>query len=86
MQRYNDLHQHAAPNSTRVRKSNSRHNTSRLNIDDTDTESDNNDDDSTDPNRPWLDEWTMYFNTHEAVPDGMGIVHWWGVCLTLFPV
>jgi hypothetical protein len=51
-----------------------------MNIDDTDSESDNGGNEAVDPSRPWLDEWNTYFNTHEVVPEGMGIVRWWGVC------
>ena len=51
-----------------------------MNIDDTDSESDDGSNKAVDPSRPWLDEWNMYFNTHEVVPEGMGIVRWWGVC------
>lgn len=80
MQRYNDLHQHAVPPSTHARKGTSRAKTSRMNIDDTDSESDNGGNEAVDPSRPWLDEWNTYFNTHEVVPEGMGIVRWWGVC------
>ena len=57
----------------------------RLNIDDTDSDSDENTDGVIDPNRLWLDEWNTYFNTHEVVPEGMGIIRWWGVsCSFLF--
>jgi hypothetical protein len=49
-----------------------------------DSESDNNSNNLIDPNRPWLDKWNTYVNTNEVVPEGMGIVHWWGVCLPLF--
>ena len=48
----------------------------RLNIDDMDSDSDENTDGVIDPNRPWLDEWNTYFNTHEVVLEGMGIVRW----------
>ena len=55
-------------------------------IDDTDSSSD--DDEclrAANPADAYLEEWNLYVNTHEAVPDGMGIVQWWGVCIiTLF--
>ena len=79
MQWYNELHQHAAPRSARVRKGTSC-NANRLNIDDTDSESDDDDTKASDPSKPWLDKWNTYFHTLEVVPDGMGIVRWWGVC------
>ena len=36
---------------------------------------------SSDPSKPWLKEWNLYLQTHEVVPEGMGIVEWWGVCV-----
>jgi hypothetical protein len=50
-----------------------------MNINDTDSESDE-DNDIIDPNRPWLDQWTAYLNSNEVIPEGLGMVHWWGVC------
>ena len=35
--------------------------------------------------KPWLTEWSCYEKTHEAVPDSMGIVQWWGVCTMYSP-
>src|ERR1700761_8543280 len=58
---------------------------SRPNVDDTDTE-DNSD--SCDPavssSNARMDEWKTYLNTIEDIPDGMGIVRWWGVSFILF--
>jgi len=34
---------------------------------------------ASDPSKPWLEEWNLYIQTHETVPEGMGIVCWWGV-------
>ena len=50
----------------------------RRNYDDTDSETE---DDITvaDPTKPWLTEWNMYIQTREAIPEGMGLVRWWGV-------
>ncbi|KAF9031028.1 hypothetical protein BJ165DRAFT_870717 [Panaeolus papilionaceus] len=28
---------------------------------------------------PWRSEWDSYLTTREIIPDGMGIVQWWGV-------
>jgi hypothetical protein len=53
---------------------------SRLNIDDTDSENNDDSDETIDLSRPWLNEWNAYFNTHDVVPEGMGVVRWWGVC------
>ena len=45
-----------------------------------DSEDDAEDCDAT-ANSPnaWVDEWKAYINTNEDVPEGMGIVRWWGV-------
>ena len=64
VQRYTDLHQHAAPIHTHARKGISNRKTNCLNIDDTDSESNDNADGVIDPSQPWLDEWNSYFNTH----------------------
>ena len=59
------------------------------NIDDTNTESDN--DDSQQVARQtssWIEEWKLYINMYEVVPDDMGVVKWWGVssqCCHVFP-
>ena len=57
VQQYNDLHQHVVPILTHTHKGTSSHKMNRLNIDDTDSESDANNNGMTDPSRPWLDEW-----------------------------
>ena len=36
----------------------------------------------TSPNA-WMDEWKSYINTREDVPEGMGIVRWWGVSISI---
>jgi hypothetical protein len=54
----------------------------RYNTDDTDSESDNdNYQQAADQTNGWIEEWKLYLNTFEVMPDNMGIVHWWGVCL-----
>jgi hypothetical protein len=55
-----------------------RRKSSRRNIDDTDSESEM-EVGSADPTKPWLHEWNTYIQTHEMIPEGMGIVRWWGV-------
>ena len=55
--------------------------TKRLNIDDTDSESDDNNNETSDPSRPWLDEWNSYLGIQEVIPEDMGVVRWWGVWL-----
>jgi hypothetical protein len=49
------------------------------NMDDTDTESDDDDPEAIHPTSSWVDEWKLYINTYEVVPDDMGIIQWWGV-------
>jgi hypothetical protein len=75
--------------STRTHKTHAPPKLNRRNIDDTDTESDDDDDrQGADPTSSWIDEWKLYINTYEVVPDDMGIVQWWGVSLqlrSLFP-
>jgi hypothetical protein len=61
--------------------------TGRQNIDDTDLSSDDNDDDCRQTSKTtdtYIEEWNLYLKTHEAVPDGIEIVAWWGVCLAIF--
>ena len=56
-------------------------------IDDTDSSSDEDCADTTSTVDPYLQEWNLYLNTNEAVPDDVGIVQWWGVrTMFLFPV
>ena len=56
VQWYNDLHQHVVPILTYMCKGTLSCKMNCLNIDDTDSESDANNDGMTDPSRPWLDE------------------------------
>ena len=51
----------------------------RCNVDDTDSESDGDDCQQVDATNSWIDEWKLYIDTNEVVPDEMGIVRWWGV-------
>jgi hypothetical protein len=70
--------------STRTHKTPASPKLNRRNIDDTNTESDdNNDRQVANPMSSWIDEWKLYINTYEVVPDDMGIVQWWGVSLQL---
>lgn len=56
-------------------------------MDDTDSDSDLTEArQSDDPMKPWLYEWNTYLQTHEIVPEGTGLVRWWGVsdiCIVL---
>jgi hypothetical protein len=55
----------------------------RVNMDDTESEGEDHNGDY-DAEKPWLAEWNRYEKTHEAVPESMGIVRWWGVCAHSF--
>jgi hypothetical protein len=79
IERYKLLHEATSATrqvtATHGRKSSQR---SRHNIDDTDSESEM-EVASADPTKSWLHEWNTYIQTHEMIPEGMGIVRWWGV-------
>ena len=32
-----------------------------------------------DPAKPWLQEYNLYFNTTDEIPEGQSLVQWWGV-------
>ena len=54
---------------------------------DTDSEAEDNDNGiNIDPLKPWMAEFRLYIDTHDIVPEGMSIVHWWGVsaCFLFF--
>ncbi len=87
IEQYQKLHAHLqmASLSTHKSKTLSLNGLHHQNVDDTDTEDDDDDDvfdNLVDPSRPWLEEWNLYLNTHDIVPEGMGIVCWWGVSLS----
>lgn len=48
---------------------------------DSEAESDDEAASQTDPSTRWKVEFQRYLDTHDLVPNGMNIVHWWGVCL-----
>jgi hypothetical protein len=91
VERYNERNKAQAP-AARVRKIAAspppKLGRRQWNVDDTDSSSDDEDRPQvTNAVDPYLEEWSLYLNTNEAVPDDMGIVQWWGVrTLSLFPV
>ena len=91
IERYNQRVDKEQPQATRVHKAAvSSRKPGRQNIDDTDLSSDNDDDDNyqqtSNATDTYIEEWNLYLNAHKAMPDDIGIVAWWGVCLTfLFP-
>src|ERR1700761_3419404 len=88
MERYNEKTSKAQPQATCVRKA--VHSPAKLgrhrNVDDTDSSDDEDCQQAISKGDAYLEEWNLYLNTHEVVPDNIGIVRWWGVGLTLsFP-
>jgi hypothetical protein len=83
LERFNTLQSSPTAKSTCVCKIASTRKSTRPNIDDTDTE-DESDDNNTgiSPANAWQDEWKSYINPIEDIPIGMGLVRWWGVCVT----
>jgi hypothetical protein len=67
-----------------TRKAPTAHKPTRHNTDDTDSEDDANVEATIDPINAGMDEWKTYLNTVKDIPDGMGIVCWWGVCYSFF--
>ena len=51
------------------------------NVDDTNSSNDKDCQQPINKGNAYLEEWNLYLNTHEVVPNDMGIVHWWGVGL-----
>ena len=49
------------------------------NVDDTDSSSDDEDYLQASSTVNYLEEWNLYLNTNEIMPDDIGIVGWWGV-------
>jgi hypothetical protein len=80
----NDKRQGPQPQPTHARKTPAASKPGRRNIDDTDIESEDDDcQQISNTTNSWSEEWKLYLNTHEVVPDDMGIVHWWGVGIFL---
>ena len=77
---FNILQSNPTAKSARICKKPSTRKSTHPNIDDTDTEDDtDNGESAARPANAWMDEWKNYINTIEDVPDGMDLVHWWGV-------
>ena len=76
------------PRATRVRKAAATPpKLGRRYIDDSDISSDDSDSiQATSTVNTYMEEWKLYLNTNEVVPDDVGIARWWGVGLAfLFP-
>ena len=85
IERYNEKNSQAQPKAACTCKTVSLKTSGwRPNIDDTDS----SDDDKgcqqvTNKGDAYQEEWSLYLNTHEIVPDDMGVVRWWGVHFAL---
>jgi hypothetical protein len=83
LEHFNTLQSSPTAKSTCVCKIALTRKSTRPNINDTDTE-DESDDNNTgiSPANAWQDEWKSYINAIKDIPIGMGLVRWWGVCVT----
>jgi hypothetical protein len=80
IKQFEELNKKSQPQATHICKTLSSSKHGRRNIDDTDTETDDDDcQQVVNTNNCWIEEWKLYLNTHEVVPDGVGIARWWGV-------
>ena len=77
---YNARQSNSGVKTVRVYKAPVPHKVTRPNIDDTDSEDDSDVcDTAVIPTNTGMDEWKTYLNGLEDIPEGMGIVRWWGV-------
>ena len=54
-----------------------------LSNDDEDTAADTRIDIPTDPQRPWLCDFSAYMDVCEQVPEGWMAIQWWGISLSV---
>ena len=80
MERYNEMDKRS-PQATRVHKvATLPQKTGHWKVDDTDSSSEEEDlRPVTNSANLSMEEWKLYLNTREDVPDDIGIVRWWGV-------
>ena len=38
---------------------------------------------SSDSSKPWMREFNQYIQVRDEVPEGMSLIQWWGVCLSV---
>ena len=85
MEHYNKKTSKAQPQATCVRKA--VHSPAKLgwhrNVDDTDSSNDEDCQQAISKGDAYLEEWNLYLNTHEVVPNNIGIVRWWGVSIVI---
>ena len=85
IQRFEELNKKPQTQATHIYKTRPSSKPGHQNVYNTDTETDDDDcQQVVNADNSWIEEWKLYLNTHEVVPDDIGIVHWWGVCLFLF--
>jgi len=54
-----------------------------LSDDEEDTAVDTGIDIPTDPQRPWLRDFSAYMDVREQVPEGWTAIQWWGISLSV---
>jgi hypothetical protein len=87
VERFNEQNKKCQPQATskHVRKKVQSIKRRHENIDDTDSSSDDDDcQQVANTANTSLEEWKLYLNTHEVVPDDIGIVRWWGCVSHLY--
>ena len=84
LERFKALQSNPGAKSVRVCKVATTPKSHHPNIDDTETEDDSDDGEmAASSGNDWMDEWTSYINAADNVPNGMGLVRWWGVRILL---
>lgn len=79
-ERYLEMHAHPTTQTPRTTKpTTDRSGLRALTPDDDDDDESNLTQTHVDPEKPWLDEYNLYFNTRESLPPGMTTIEWWGV-------
>lgn len=87
IEHFNSLQQDPGEKSKTLCKSSSKCKSAHPNINDTDTEDNAGDSEATAAlSNAWMVEWKAYLNTNEDIPEGMGIVQWWGVSMSILLV
>ena len=80
IKRFEELSKKTQTQAIHVHKTRTSSKPGRQNVYDTDTETDDDDSEQVaNVGSRWIEEWKLYFSTHEVVPDGVGIARWWGV-------
>ena len=80
LERFHMLESEPKTKAVQIHRAPPTHKSSQPNIDDTNTK-DNSDscNAAVSSTNARMDKWKAYLNTNKDIPDGMGVVHWWGV-------